>query len=169
MRAPSYYRIRDLSVLAIIGVVSVLLFKSFFIIGMPTSQFSGCLSQKIFLVSKSERQVVRGGMYAVNLDRDLRIAKSGSKLIKIVAAKGGDPESVVALAVIPQILVGEPDPGCTYTEVPGKQHLDLVIQRLVQPRHQIAGLNILLDPVAPAVKPALAPARQVQHRLAQRL
>ena len=29
-------------------------------------------------------------MYAVNLDRDLRIAKSGSKLIKIVAAKGGD-------------------------------------------------------------------------------
>ena len=90
MRAPGYYRIRDLRVLAIIGVVSVLLFKSFFIIGMPTSQFSGCLSQKIFLVSKSERQVVRGGMYAVNLDRDLRIAKSGSKLIKIVAAKGGD-------------------------------------------------------------------------------
>lgn len=108
MRAPGYYRIRDLSVLAIIGVVSVLLFKSFFIIGMPTSQFSGCLSQKIFLVSKSERQVVRGGMYAVNLDRDLRIAKSGSKLIKIVAAKGGDTVRVEDNGVQ---VVDLPDPG----------------------------------------------------------
>lgn len=47
----------------------------------------------------------------------------------VVAAKGGDPNSVVALAVIPQTLVGEPEPGCTYTDFPGKQHLDLVIRQ----------------------------------------
>lgn len=89
-RSTSYYRKRDVATLTAAAVATFFLFKSNFVIGMPTSQFSGCLSQKIFLVSKNEREVVRGGIYAIYLDRDLRIARRGAKLIKIVAAKGGD-------------------------------------------------------------------------------
>ena len=47
------------------------------------------------------------------------------------------------------------------------QHLDFVVERLVQPLDQVAGGNILLDPIAPSVKAPLAPAGQVEHRLAQ--
>ena len=49
------------------------------------------------------------------------------------------------------------------------QHLDLVVERHVQPRHQVVGLDVLLDPVGAAVEAALAPAGEVQHRLAQGL
>ena len=49
------------------------------------------------------------------------------------------------------------------------QHLDLVVERLVQPLDQVADRDVLLDPVAAPVEAALAPARQVEHRLAQRL
>ncbi len=49
------------------------------------------------------------------------------------------------------------------------QHLDLVVERLVQALDQIADGNVLLDPVAASVEAALAPAREVEHRLAQRL
>ncbi|MFY0535286.1 hypothetical protein [Nannocystis pusilla] len=46
----------------------------------------------------------------------------------IVAAKGGDEDAVVALAIIPQLLEGEPVQGCTYNDPPGPQHLEDVIQ-----------------------------------------
>jgi hypothetical protein len=49
------------------------------------------------------------------------------------------------------------------------ENLDLVIERLAQPRQQIGGLDILFDAVGAAVEPALAPARQVEHGLAQGL
>ncbi len=89
-RTASFYHKRDLAVLLALGSAMVFAFKANFIIGMPTSQFSGCLSQKIFLVSKNEHEVVHGGIYAVTLDRDVLIAKKGAKLLKIVAARGGD-------------------------------------------------------------------------------
>lgn len=89
-RTTTYYRKRDVAALSTFAVATFFLFRSNFIIGMPTSQFSGCLSQKIFLVSKNEQEVVRGGIYAITLDRDLRIANRGAKMIKIVAARGGD-------------------------------------------------------------------------------
>ena len=69
-RTASFYHKRDLAVLLALGSAMVFAFKENFIIGMPTSQFSGCLSQKIFLVSKNEHEVVHGGFYAVTLDRD---------------------------------------------------------------------------------------------------
>ena len=49
------------------------------------------------------------------------------------------------------------------------QHLDLVVERLVQARDQVLGGDVLLDPVAAAVEAALAPARKIEHGLAQRL
>jgi hypothetical protein len=49
------------------------------------------------------------------------------------------------------------------------QHIDLMIEGHVQPHHQVLGLDVLLDPVGAAVKPAFPPAGQVQHRLAQGL
>ena len=49
------------------------------------------------------------------------------------------------------------------------QHLDLVVERLVQARHQVGGADVLLHPVGAAVEAALAPAGEVEHGLAQRL
>jgi len=46
----------------------------------------------------------------------------------IVAAKGGDADAVVALAIIPQLLEGEPVEGCTYNTWPFEQHLRDVIE-----------------------------------------
>jgi hypothetical protein len=46
----------------------------------------------------------------------------------VVAAKGGDEDSIVALAIIPQLLEGEPEPFCTYNEPPIAQHLLDVIE-----------------------------------------
>jgi hypothetical protein len=47
------------------------------------------------------------------------------------------------------------------------EHLDLVVERDVEPRPEIAGRQVLLDPVGAAVKPPLAPAGQVQRGLPQ--
>ncbi|MDC0719936.1 hypothetical protein [Nannocystis bainbridge] len=52
----------------------------------------------------------------------------------IVAAKGGDEDAVVALAIIPQLLEGEPKPFCTYNDPPIVQHLAEVIERF--PYHE---------------------------------
>ena len=49
------------------------------------------------------------------------------------------------------------------------QDIDLVVERLVQARHQVVGLDVLLDPVGAAVEAALALAGEVQHRLPQGL
>ena len=49
------------------------------------------------------------------------------------------------------------------------QHLDLVVERHVQARHQVLGGDVLLHPIGAAVEAALAPAGEVEHRLAQRL
>jgi hypothetical protein len=49
------------------------------------------------------------------------------------------------------------------------QHVDLVVERHVQARHQVLGADILLHPIGTAVEAALAPAGQVEHGLAQRL
>ena len=49
------------------------------------------------------------------------------------------------------------------------QHLDLVVERHAQPGAEVLALDVLLDPIGEAVEPALAPARKVEHRLAQRL
>jgi hypothetical protein len=45
----------------------------------------------------------------------------------VVAAKGGDEDAIVGLAIVPQPLVGEPDPECTYDDL-GKTHLVDVIE-----------------------------------------
>ncbi|MDC0720616.1 hypothetical protein [Nannocystis bainbridge] len=47
----------------------------------------------------------------------------------VVAAKGGDEDAIVALAIVPQLLVGEPVPGCTYNDPPGPMHLTDVIEQ----------------------------------------
>ena len=47
------------------------------------------------------------------------------------------------------------------------EHLDLVIERLLQPHDQVLGGDVLLHPVGAAVKAALAPAGQIEHGLAQ--
>ena len=49
------------------------------------------------------------------------------------------------------------------------QHLDLVVEGLVQAFDQVADGDVLLDPVTATVEAAFAPARQVEHRLAQGL
>jgi hypothetical protein len=49
------------------------------------------------------------------------------------------------------------------------QHLDLVVERLAQPHHKLTGGDVLLDAIGAAVEAALAPARQIEHRLAQGL
>ena len=49
------------------------------------------------------------------------------------------------------------------------QHVDLVVERHAQARAEILALDVLLDAVGEAVEAALAPAREVEHRLAQRL
>ena len=49
------------------------------------------------------------------------------------------------------------------------QHLDFMIERLLQPGDQVDRADILLHPVGPAVEAALAPARKIEHRLAQGL
>ncbi len=49
------------------------------------------------------------------------------------------------------------------------QHLDLVVQGLVQAHGEVGAADVLLDPVGAAVEAALAPAGQVQRRLAQGL
>ena len=78
-------------------------------------------------------------------------------------------------------LRGDLDPvGAKKTRCPGMrlhgvaselvlQHIDLVIERHVQPRHQVLGGDVLLHPIGAAVETALAPAGQVQHGLAQGL
>ena len=48
------------------------------------------------------------------------------------------------------------------------QHLDLVVEGLLQPRDQVGGGDILLDPIGPAVEAALAPAGKIEHGFAQR-
>jgi hypothetical protein len=48
------------------------------------------------------------------------------------------------------------------------QHLDLVVERLVQPLDDVADRNVLLHAIAAAVKTTLAEACEVQHRLADR-
>ena len=47
------------------------------------------------------------------------------------------------------------------------QHLDLIIERLLQARSKILALDILLDAIGEAVKTALAPPREVEHCFAQ--
>lgn len=48
------------------------------------------------------------------------------------------------------------------------QHLDLMVERLVQALDQVADRDILLDPIAASIEAALAPAREIEHRFAQR-
>ncbi|MCY0986554.1 hypothetical protein OV203_05455 [Nannocystis sp. ILAH1] len=54
----------------------------------------------------------------------------GAKKVRdaVVAAKGGDADSIVALALLPPLLVGDPIPGCKYNEPPGPMHLQDVIE-----------------------------------------
>jgi len=70
----------------------------------------------------------------------------------VVAAKGGDHHAVVALAIIPQILEGEPKPDCTYNFPPGPQHLQDVIELF--PYHDHG--DICADSYAPFFKDAAA-------------
>lgn len=83
--------IKIFTLLLISGAVGLGLFMRCFTLGLPSAQFSGCLSYDVFLVSKIDSSVKRGGIYAVTLDRPLlgKIS-AGAKLIKIVAAVGGD-------------------------------------------------------------------------------
>ncbi len=46
------------------------------------------------------------------------------------------------------------------------QHIDLMVERHVQARHQILGLDVLLDAVGAAVEAALPPTGEVEHRFA---
>jgi hypothetical protein len=48
------------------------------------------------------------------------------------------------------------------------EHLDLVIECFLQAYDQVLGSDVLLHPVGAAVKPALAPAGQIEHGFAQR-
>ncbi|WAS96538.1 hypothetical protein [Nannocystis punicea] len=47
----------------------------------------------------------------------------------VVAAKGGDEDAIVALAIIPQPLEGEPVPDCVYDSPPEGQFLGSVIEQ----------------------------------------
>ena len=49
------------------------------------------------------------------------------------------------------------------------QHLDLMIQRDVQAPSQIIGRDVFLVAVRAPIEATLAPAGEVEHRLAQRL
>ena len=49
------------------------------------------------------------------------------------------------------------------------QHIDLVVERHVQARHQVLGGDVLLHPVGAAVEATLAPAGEVEHGLPHRL
>src|SRR5262249_10617256 len=49
------------------------------------------------------------------------------------------------------------------------EYFDFVVEGHAQTRQEIAGFDFLLDAVRAAVKAALAPARKIEHRLAQRL
>lgn len=48
----------------------------------------------------------------------------------LIAAKGGDEDAIVALAVVPPVLEGEPVEGCKYSLIPEGQHLIEVIEPL---------------------------------------
>ena len=83
--------IKILAFLVVSAAVGLGLFMQFFTLGLPSAQFSGCLSYDVFLVSKTDLTVKRGGIYAITLDRPLLgKIQAGAKLIKIVAAVGGD-------------------------------------------------------------------------------
>ena len=47
------------------------------------------------------------------------------------------------------------------------KHIDLIIERFMQPRFKIVGLDFILDPIGAPVKAAFAPSAQVQHGFAQ--
>ena len=49
------------------------------------------------------------------------------------------------------------------------QHFDFVLERLVQPPHQVVGTNVLLDPVTAPIKPTLPPTGKIEHGLANGL
>ena len=49
------------------------------------------------------------------------------------------------------------------------QHIDLVVERHVQTRHQVLGGDVLLHPIGTPVEAALAPAGEVEHGFPQRL
>ncbi|WP_143141540.1 hypothetical protein [Nannocystis exedens] len=70
----------------------------------------------------------------------------------VVAAKGGDDHAVVALAIIPQVLMGEPVADCVYNDPPIQQHLLDVIELF--PYH--ADGDICADSYAPFFKGAAA-------------
>jgi hypothetical protein len=70
----------------------------------------------------------------------------------VVAAKGGDDHAVVALAILPQLQVGEPVADCVYNDPPIQQHLLDVIELF--PFH--ADGDICADSYAPFFKGAAA-------------
>ena len=59
-------------------------------IGVPAKEHSGCLDASLFLVSRHDNQIERGGLYVMTLDRDMKNAKKGTQLLKRIAGVSGD-------------------------------------------------------------------------------
>lgn len=99
-RAIVLWNIRFMLLMTCLAAVGVCLLARLFIIGLPSEKFSGCLSYHLFLVSKSDTKVERGGIYAMTLDRTIGgVVPAGSRFLKIVAAKGGDKVRVTSSGV----------------------------------------------------------------------
>lgn len=77
-------------ILISVALLLVGMFKSQFILGAPSKEFSGCLTYSGFLVSRWDKEISLGGLYAVTLDHDMRNAKAGERLVKMLIARGGD-------------------------------------------------------------------------------
>ena len=89
------HNIRDFVLISSIALFLIwFLFFSVFKIGVPAKEHSGCLDSSLFLVSRHDSTVERGGLFVMTLDRDMRNAKKGTRLLKRIAALPGDTVSI---------------------------------------------------------------------------
>ena len=88
-------------------------------------------------------------------------------------APGHDPDIAIVQGNFDFMRTGEP----AHTEhglhadagKPMLQHVHFMIQRHVQARHQVLGLDVVFDPIGRTIKPTLPPAGQVEHGFAEGL
>jgi hypothetical protein len=115
------------------------------------------------LVAVEDRVLSKGtsrGLCGPCADRDQRIGKTN---LAVVSGVGGQADLVGAKKL--HVGAGALDRVAHELVL---QHLDLVVEGLVQALDKIADRNILLDPVAAPIEAALAPTREVEHGFAQR-
>lgn len=83
--------LRDFGIIASIALFLLwFLFVFNYKIGVPAKEHSGCLDASLFLVSRHDNNIERGGLYVMTLDRDMKNAKKGTQLLKRIAGIPGD-------------------------------------------------------------------------------